>query len=589
MHRKPAWARRDYIWGHLLCIAAILLLLVVPWTQAATLDQWLQSEKSTATQRLVNNILSNGAVIASPSTDNPNYYFHWVRDAALTMNLVVTLYTQSNDPVERQKYWNLLATYLDFSLTNQMTPNPSTAMGRGLGEPKFNTDGSAFTACWGRPQDDGPALRALTFTRLANALLDGADPNQVTLVKTKLYDSKLPTNAIIKRDLEYVSHNWQATCFDLWEEVSGHHFYTRMVQRRALLEGAKLARRLSDPGAADWYTQQANALEQALRTHWDSSAGIIKATLDRDGGLATKSSNLDAAVVLAVLHAQSADDSFFGPADDAVVSTGRQLLSRFQELYPINSVAKSPDGDVLGIAIGRYPEDVYSGNAGMSGGNPWVLCTAALAELCYRAANTWDQGGQLQVTERNKAFLVQLNATRFSSLQVGQALMRGGQGFADVLNELRAAGDRQLARIKYHSFPDGGLSEQMNRTTGFMQSARDLTWNYACILTTLANRPSTPSVTRVLERPVLMGRSPGVPLPAPALVPVTISSLNRGGIPMTLPPAKTRPNVGAARASNAIGSPPSQDLALRIKKLEEAVESLTREVRVLRAGKTGVK
>jgi hypothetical protein len=167
--------------------------------------------------------------------------------------------------------------------------------------------------------------------------------------------------------------------------------------------------------------------------------------------------------------------------------------------------------------------------------------------------------------------------------------MKGGQGFAELLNELRAAGDRQLARIKYHSFPEGGLSEQMNGTTGFMQSARDLTWNYACTLTTLANRTSTPSVTRVFEQRALMGRPPGVLAPAPALVPITTSTLNRGGIPMTLPPAKTRPNVGATSPSDAIGSPASQDLALRIKKLEEAVDSLTREVRALRAGKTGVK
>jgi GH15 family glucan-1,4-alpha-glucosidase len=54
-------------------------------------------------------------------------------------------------------------------------------------------------------------------------------------------------------------------------------------------------------------------------------------------------------------------------------------------------------------------------------------------------------------------------------------LQKTDQAFADILSELRAAGDRQLARIKYHSYPDGGLSEQMNRSTGFMQSARDLT------------------------------------------------------------------------------------------------------------------
>merc|ERR1712224_992584 len=33
-----------------------------------------------------------------------------------------------------------------------------------------------------------------------------------------------------------------------------------------------------------------------------------------------------------------------------------------------------------GVLIGRYPGDTYAG------GNPWVLSTAALAQLLYRAA-----------------------------------------------------------------------------------------------------------------------------------------------------------------------------------------------------------
>jgi glucoamylase len=247
-------------WVIALLAVAFVVLTRVPRLPAVDLEQWLQTEKTTATQKLLANVLSNGAVIASPSMDNPNYYFHWVRDAALTMDVITSLYTQSTDTLEREHYSALLMAYLDFSLQNQVTTNPSSALGRGLGEPKFNTDGSAFTGDWGRPQDDGPALQALTLTKFANYLLDSGEPDQVTLVKTKLYDSTLPTNALIKRDLEYISHNWPLTSFDIWEEVRGHHFYTRMVQRRALAEGAKLARRLNDGGAADWYTQQAAAL-----------------------------------------------------------------------------------------------------------------------------------------------------------------------------------------------------------------------------------------------------------------------------------------------------------------------------------------
>ena len=49
-------------------------------------------------------------------------------------------------------------------------------------------------------------------------------------------------------------------------------------------------------------------------------------------------------------------------------------------------------------------------------------------------------------------------------------------------------GDLYLARVKYHPNPDGSLSEQMDRDTGFMTSARDLTWNYAAFLTAIRSR-----------------------------------------------------------------------------------------------------
>jgi glucoamylase len=568
----------------MLALASVgLLAVIAPVSRAGTLDQWLQTEKTTATTRLLANVQSNGAVLASPQTANPPYNFHWVRDAALTMNVLATLYAQASDPNDRQNYWNLLSAYVEFSLNNQTITNPSSAFGRGLGEPKFNPDGSAYTGSWRRPQDDGPALRAITCIRLANYLLDNGDATQVALVKSKLYDSTLPTNSLIKRDLEYVSHNWQLTCFDLWEEVSGHHFYTRMAQRRALVEGTKLARRLADGGAADWYTQQVAALEPALRAHWDATNRLIIPTLDRDDGLDYKASNIDSAVILAVLHTQAPGDSFFGPADDAVFASVAKLLSAFPaSLYAINGVASSPDGNALGTAIGRYPEDRYDGSSGNQG-NPWVLCTAAVAEWCYRAANELDRTGQFTVTNVNKPLLVLLNATRFNGLQPGQLLSRSDQAFTDILSELRTAGDRQLARIKYHSYPDGGLSEQMNRTTGFMQSARDLTWNYACFLTTLANRtPGTPALLTLTRRAIpLEPRGTRTAPSSPSSAFAGVLPRDKGIQKAVL--LKTQPNGVPARLEKPGGAPTLDELSMRLKKLEDAVDSLAREIRALRA------
>lgn len=56
----------------------------------------------------------------------------------------------------------------------QTVSNPSGDLSTGgLGEPKFEVDGAAFTGSWGRPQRDGPALRATALIAYANWLIVG--------------------------------------------------------------------------------------------------------------------------------------------------------------------------------------------------------------------------------------------------------------------------------------------------------------------------------------------------------------------------------------------------------------------------------
>jgi glucoamylase len=77
-------------------------------------------------------------VIASPNRDNPDYLFSWVRDSSLVFKVITDQFTRGED--------NSLRGLID--VTN---PSGTVATG-GLGEPKFNIDGSAFTGSWGRPQ-----------------------------------------------------------------------------------------------------------------------------------------------------------------------------------------------------------------------------------------------------------------------------------------------------------------------------------------------------------------------------------------------------------------------------------------------------
>lgn len=351
----------------------------------------------------------------------------------------------------------------------------------GLGEPKFNVDGSAFHGDWGRPQNDGPALQAIGLIQYAHHLLN---QNKTEWVRSKLYDGKIPTQSIIKANLEYVSHHWKNSTYDLWEEVEGTQFYTRVVQRRALIEGAQLAYRLGDRGAGDWYQLQADLIRVEIERHWDPTRGIWLATLDWQGGNAQKFSNLDTAVLLAVLHGY-AGDQYLSPAEDRVLLTSLHLRQAFQKIYNVNAV-----NPVLAPAIGRYPEDIYDGVSDGNSirghrGNPWVLTTCAFVELYSRAILEWKKIGSIQITQVNLPFFQDLAAQSGESIawSQGQVLKKGSPEFNQVITWMKKLSDSFMTRVRFHTPVDGSFAEQINRDTGFMQGARDLTWSYGSFLT----------------------------------------------------------------------------------------------------------
>ncbi len=455
-------------------------------SQDEDLDAWISQEERVALSRMNKNIsppgAAKGAVAASPSRENPDYWYHWVRDAGLTMNAVAALYQNEADRSKKRAYLRMMKNYARFSRANQLTPTLS-----GLGEPKFNMDGTAFNGAWGRPQDDGPAIRAIALIRFAKALISEGNWK----LAHKLYDGKLPTSSVIKADLEYASHFWRQTSFDLWEEVRGHHFYTRMLQRKALLSGAELARMMKDPGAADFYEEQAALLKPEIEKHWDEEKGIIVQTLDQDAGLNYKKSGMDSGVILAILQG-AFEDGFFSATDDRVLSTVVQMAEVFKNLYPLNQKADAP-----GIAIGRYPEDHYFG------GNPWVISTNTFGQFYLRASQDYAAQGFIEVTARNLAFFQGLDFAGKDNLRAGLRIDNTNPLFDSILNALRAEGRRYLETVRRYANPDGSMSEQIDKETGAMISARDLTWNYvsflreacegrSCLLNPFPKKPKNP-------------------------------------------------------------------------------------------------
>ena len=94
----------------------------------------------------------------------------------------------------------LVHDYITAQVKLQGVSSPSGTLvdGSGLGEAKFNADLIAFTGGWGRPQRDGPALRAIAIIQYAKWLVvNGYGQTAATVVWP-----------VIKNDLSYVAQYW---------------------------------------------------------------------------------------------------------------------------------------------------------------------------------------------------------------------------------------------------------------------------------------------------------------------------------------------------------------------------------------------
>ena len=448
-----------------------------PQAAVAPSESWLQKQREQSWQRLLRNLspegTARGTVVASPSREAPNYWFHWVRDAGLVLDQVVSRRIRAQGD-EAARLDQLLWDFTALSRRQQKTPNRSGAADeRGLGEPKFEVSGAPFDGEWGRPQNDSPAARALMLIRWASFLLDQAPGRELQArVQRELYDAKLPSESVIKNDLEYVASHALEPCIDLWEESWGHHFYTRILSESALREGAKLARRLGDPFAADWYEKKATELRKALNEHWDEGRKLLVITKEPGGARPSllprlldvqtqewKPSGIDSAVILGILHRRpTPGDLSWSVLDPRVQATFRVIERTFADLYPINR--RSPEAP----AIGRYPEDRYDGVQTGSQGHAWVLATAGFAEFLYRSA----------IAERALATSALTEKARIRHRETARSLVARAESY--------------LARLQKHADPDGNWSEQLHRSTGMQRGARDLSWSHAAFLSAMDAR-----------------------------------------------------------------------------------------------------
>lgn len=361
---------------------------------------------------------------------------------------------------EAPTFWEpIMWAFLKFNRALQWTPNRSITKfdPMGLGEPKFCPDGSAFQDDWGRPQYDGPALRALFAMEFAIEYLKRG--GKIEAVLQWIYRAELPAITLTKSDLELIAVAHQYPSFDLWEEVLGIHFYTLRVQSEALTQGARFASMLNDTLASEWYLRQAREVQAKLET-WFWNGEVYVPTVQRVRGV-EKPSHLDVAILLAALHTFSPDQFL----QDPFLATVARFAGGFAK-FPINHHMRG--NNTCGPAMGRYPEDTYMG------GHPWYLATLAMSEVYYRVS-----AALLQMSHGTRTLHVTTTSAPFyAPLAPGPHAVT-----SHMVRTFLDRGDQYLARVRAHTPPSGHLSEQFHGETGCPWSAENLTWSYAAFLT----------------------------------------------------------------------------------------------------------
>mgnify|MGYP001002126650 CR=1 FL=1 len=184
--------------------------------------------------------------------------------------------------------------------------------------------------------------------------------------------------------------------------------------------------------------------------HWTGSFMMETQSRQKDG---------------AVIHAFSSFPGKYQWTDSKVSATIRSFAQAFCLEYPINQADNK--AGLPGVLIGRYPGDSYAG------GNPWQLLTAVLAELFYQGASEFSSPNAVLSAEARKEW-----ATLFKIPETSTQ-----KEFATASLK---AGDAVMYRLFQHVKNDGGhIAEQISKTAGTQTSAKDLTWSYANLLSTM--------------------------------------------------------------------------------------------------------
>ncbi|OLY78564.1 Glucoamylase [Smittium mucronatum] len=442
---------------------------------------------------------AKGAICASPSKYEPDYFYHWIRDSALVIRFIRS--EAENPNISRSRKLELEKIMLDFLNFSKLIASRPHETAK-LGEPKYNMDGSAFLQEWGRPQNDGPALRAIALLEYAEYLLSDKSKFPDTHKRKEIVAGMYCPTCIINKDLDYIIENFGTPGFEIWEEVKGLHYYTSTVQVKALKAGLEFAIKMGDSESAEKYKLKLNQTEKYSDTFWSASDKYVKSTVNWAGGMPKKYKELDSQVILALIHTWDKNLNLIQPEIlIRTLSTMMKLFDVFVSEYHINQIG------IPGIGMGRYKGDRYNGYNSRGEGNPWPLITCSVSEVYYKLVLKIIKEKKILMDNDLSKFIEYSNNNIYSGSEIPQIIKYWksenisihDDRFKVIVQLLFYTGDEFLERLKYHTASDGSMSEQWNRNTGFNQGARDLTWSYTAFCTMKNARDAAKSALNSLE------------------------------------------------------------------------------------------
>jgi glucoamylase len=267
------------------------------------------SEVSTIRSYFLNNININGqgGIVAAPDYDTPggSYYYHWMRDAALSMRCLQDTNTGSFSDIE-----GIVKSYAQWVLKVQNEGDPNGQDVRT--EPKFMLpNGEVFSGAWCRPQNDGPGLRATALILAANSLIAAGEKDYVKQYLWTGDGSKYHGGAI-KYDLDWVVNGYNSNTCDLWEEIRDPDFFwNRITMKKAMIVGAEFAQAMGDYTSANAYTAAMQQINSTLYSSHYNGAFVQECN----------ARTRDSAVIVGFNDGFDDADNMFAPSGIEVANT----------------------------------------------------------------------------------------------------------------------------------------------------------------------------------------------------------------------------------------------------------------------------